>query len=139
MRNNTTKWYRFARGYQATVRNPYYDLEVVPLRDGWFWRALAMDSKSGCFSALSSGTARELEQAKTMALDAVTQRTDWVRLIQAQLQQVGLTTTDLAKTLHCNGLDSLGERDQSGLQRCYVWLTECEGLDVVRDTSTEPK
>ena len=122
MRSNVTEWYRFARGFQATVRSPYYDLEVVPASDGWSWKVLRMDTSSGRFATFATGRSDELDEAKSQAMQAVTERTDWVELIRIQLRRAGLTSGDLSRTLLRNGSDSYGSRDQAGLQRCYLWL-----------------
>ena len=139
MRSNVTEWYRFARGYQATVRTPYYDLEVVPASDGWSWKVLRMDTSSGQFATFATGRADELDEAKSEAMQAVTERTDWVELIRLQLVVAGLTAGDLSRTLIRNGSDSYGSRDQAGLQRCYLWLTRDHGLQVVRDSISNPE
>ena len=115
MRSNVTEWYRFARGYQATVRTPYYDLEVVPASDGWSWKVLRMDTSSGQFATFATGRADELDEAKSEAAG------------------------DLSRTLIRNGSDSYGSRDQAGLQRCYLWLTRDHGLQVVRDSISNPE
>lgn len=65
-----TPWHRFARGYQATVRHPYHDLEVFPHGDRWRWRVLAMDASSGQFREVSSGMAHTLIEAQSAAISA---------------------------------------------------------------------
>ena len=139
MRSNVTEWYRFSRGFQATVRSPYYDLEVVPTSDGWSWKVLRMDTSSGRFATFATGCADELDGAKSLAMQAVTERTDWVELIRIQLRRAGLTSGDLSRTLLRDGSDSYGSRDQAGLQRCYLWLTQDHGLQAVRDSITNPE
>jgi hypothetical protein len=70
-RPTITPWHRFARGYQATIRQPYHDLEVFPHGDRWRWRVLAMDSSSGQFREVSSGMADTLTEAQSAAISAV--------------------------------------------------------------------
>jgi hypothetical protein len=70
-RPTITPWHRFARGYQATIRQPYHDLEVFPHFDQWRWRVLAMDSSSGQFREVSSGMADTLTEAQSAAISAV--------------------------------------------------------------------
>ena len=62
-------WYTFGSGFQSTIREPYHDLEVVPVADGWRWRRSRIDVASGSFKVVASGVARSIEAAKAAAED----------------------------------------------------------------------
>lgn len=125
-------WHPFGRGFQATVRAPYHDLEVVPFRGGWTWRTLAMDSRSGSFREVASGRARELERAKALSMSAATVGPDWNGMIEATLELAGLTGADLNAARRRIGSVPLGGLDNAGLEACYRWLVDGDGIDAVR-------
>ena len=68
-----TDWFPVGRGWQATVRAPYQDLEVYPVGDGWRWRVLAIDPSTGLFREAASGQAGKLNKAQEAAMKAAGQ------------------------------------------------------------------
>lgn len=65
-------WYRFGRGWQASTRAPYADIEITPTDHGWIWRVLRIDPASGQFVVWAHGEDPRLTHAKIAAMDAAT-------------------------------------------------------------------
>lgn len=69
-RPNVTPWFPCGKGYQATIRAPYQDLEVYPSGNGWRWRVLVIDPPTGLFVEVASGRAPKLSRAQSAAMHA---------------------------------------------------------------------
>jgi hypothetical protein len=134
-----TIWHPYGRGYQASVRDPYHDLEVQPSGDGWRWRVLRMDAAHGSFESIASGHAKKLHRAQALAVAAaVTKAKDWADLIEAELKSAGLTSADLNRALVANRSRRFGALDRDGLERLYLWLVNDYGLEIVGAAVGEP-
>jgi hypothetical protein len=134
------RWHPFGRGFQATIKRPYHDLEVLPLGvDRWQWRASRMDSANGRFELVEAGVEESVESARAAAFDAVIRNVDWFALIRRALQTHWLETSQLNQALQRNKSKSLGAMSHRDAYHCLDWLENNRGLESVRAIIREPK
>ena len=133
------RWHPFGRGFQATIKRPYHDLEVLPLgADRWQWRASRMDSANGRFELVEAGVEDSVKSARASAFDAVIRNVDWFELIRRALQTHWLDTSQLNQALRRNQSPPLGAMSHLDAFHCLDWLENHRGLECVRAMISEP-
>ena len=69
MREMIPAWFRIEEGFRATTKQPYMELEVLPVANGWRWTVESMSPQSGRFRVLGAGVCKSERAAKRAAMD----------------------------------------------------------------------
>jgi hypothetical protein len=73
-RPNVGAWQRFYRGAFAYIRNPYREIEVMPVATGWRWIVRTIAPRNGRFTVLAEGLADSESAAKRRSMDVAQRR-----------------------------------------------------------------